>query len=87
MIETYVPECATHILISADIEKSARVVCNAKTRRVSVCNALDCLIIHKERLASLPDICLPLSEKGVMIYAGICLLTMRLEENTPTHCC
>ncbi len=42
---------------------------NAKTRRVSVCNALDCLIIHRERLSDLASLCKPLSEKNVLIYA------------------
>ncbi len=45
------------------------VVCNAKTRRVSVCNALDCLIIHSSRLADLPEVARPLNEKNVEIYA------------------
>lgn len=41
---------------SADLEKGIRIVTNAKTRRVSVCNALDCLIIHSSRLADLPEL-------------------------------
>jgi len=47
----------------------APVICNAKTRRVSVCNALDCLIIHRSRLADLPALCAPLAEKSVTLYA------------------
>lgn len=69
VIETGAGVCHTYIDSSADISKSADVVCNAKTRRVSVCNALDCLIIHKDRIAYLADICNPLAKKGVMIYA------------------
>ena len=50
--------------------KMARdIVFNAKTRRVSVCNALDCLIIHRERVTALAEICEPLAEKHVVIYA------------------
>ena len=50
--------------------KMARdIVFNAKTRRVSVCNALDCLIIHRERVTALAEICEPLAEKHVIIYA------------------
>ncbi len=45
------------------------IVCNAKTRRVSVCNALDCLIVHKDKLSELPYVCEPLAEKKVEIYA------------------
>lgn len=41
---------------SADLDKGIRIIRNAKTRRVSVCNALDCLIIHSSRLKDLPAI-------------------------------
>lgn len=52
---------------SADLEKGRRTITNAKTRRVSVCNALDCLIIHSSRLADLPSL---VSEmENVTIYA------------------
>ena len=51
------------------LEKGRRIVLNAKTRRVSVCNALDCLIIHEERLYSLPALCESLADKKVTIYA------------------
>ena len=46
-----------------------RIINNAKTRRVSVCNALDCLIIHSDRLADLPELVAPLKEHNVKIYA------------------
>ena len=42
---------------------------NAKTRRVSVCNALDCLVVHSSRLRDLPRLCAPLLERGVVIEA------------------
>ena len=45
------------------------IVFNAKTRRVSVCNALDCLIVHSGRLGDLPALCAPLAAKNVTIYA------------------
>ncbi|MBO4482241.1 MAG: glutamate-5-semialdehyde dehydrogenase [Prevotella sp.] len=52
-----------------DLEKGKRIVNNAKTRRVSVCNALDCLIINKERIADLAALCEPLAKSNVKIYA------------------
>ncbi|MGI6244023.1 MAG: glutamate-5-semialdehyde dehydrogenase [Prevotella sp.] len=52
-----------------DLAIGQRVIDNAKTRRVSVCNALDTLIIHSERLNDLPSLCKPLAEKGVRIHA------------------
>lgn len=54
---------------TGDVEKGARIINNAKTRRVSVCNALDCLIINKERISDLPAICAPLAKSNVKIYA------------------
>lgn len=52
-----------------DLEMGKRIVNNAKTRRVSVCNALDCLIINKERIADLPVLCELLVKSNVKIYA------------------
>ena len=52
-----------------DMAIGQAVVNNAKTRRVSVCNALDCLIVHRDRLVDLPQLCLPLAQSGVEIFA------------------
>ena len=46
----------------------AAVICNAKTRRVSVCNALDTLLIHRDRLSVLSELVAPLAEKNVELY-------------------
>src|SRR5690606_9641788 len=54
---------------TADLQKGREIINNAKTRRPSVCNSLDCLIIHKDRLADLPELAKPLAEAGVEIYA------------------
>ena len=69
VIETGAGICHTFFDVSGDKEKGSKIIYNAKTRRVSVCNALDCLIIHKQRLEDLPYLCQPLSEKNVIIYA------------------
>ena len=52
-----------------DIEKGKRIIHNAKTRRVSVCNTLDCLVIHKDRIGDLPELVAPLAASNVRIYA------------------
>ena len=52
-----------------DLEMGKAIVNNAKTRRVSVCNALDCLLIHEDRLNDLPALCEKMAEKHVIIYA------------------
>ena len=69
VIETGAGICHTYFDEAGDLEKGRRIVCNAKTRRVSVCNALDCLIVHQKRLTDLPALCAPLAEKQVIIYA------------------
>ena len=50
-----------------DLEMGKRIIDNAKTRRVSVCNALDCLIIHRSRLADLQALLEPVVKKNVEI--------------------
>ena len=50
-------------------EQGRAIVYNAKTRRVSVCNALDCLIIHAECLPKLHELTIDLAAKNVIIYA------------------
>lgn len=52
-----------------DIEKGSKIINNSKTRRVSVCNALDCLLIHKERLSDLYALIRPLEGNNVEIFA------------------
>lgn len=54
---------------SADLEKGKRIVCNAKTRRPSVCNTLDTLLVHRSRLADLPSLIEPLAERKVVVHA------------------
>jgi glutamate-5-semialdehyde dehydrogenase len=68
-IETGAGVVNTYFDAAGDLEIGRRIVLNAKTRRVSVCNALDCLIVHRDRLADLPALVAPLAEKNVRIYA------------------
>lgn len=69
VIETGAGVCHTYFDEFGDLEKGKNIVFNAKTRRVSVCNTLDCLIINENRLSDLPQLCIKLSEKNVIIYA------------------
>ena len=69
VIETGAGICHTYFDRDGDVEKGERIIFNAKTRRVSVCNALDCVLIHEQRLADLPRLCGRLQEKQVIIYA------------------
>lgn len=69
VIETGAGVCHTFVDASADTDCARRIVVNAKTRRVSVCNALDCLLIHRNKLAALPEICAPMAVHNVIIYA------------------
>ncbi len=69
VIETGAGVVNTYVDSEADIDIATRIVFNAKTRRVSVCNALDCLILHTAQLPQLKAICKPLADKQVAIYA------------------
>jgi glutamate-5-semialdehyde dehydrogenase len=69
VIETGAGIVHTYVDDHADLEKAGKIIFNAKTRRPSVCNSLDCLIIHRERLADLPKLIHPLLESGVEIFA------------------
>ena len=69
VIETGAGVCHTYFDASGSLPMGRDLVLNAKTRRVSVCNALDCLLVHRSRLGDLGGICAPLASKGVEIYA------------------
>jgi len=69
VIETGAGIVHTYFDETGDLQKGGEIICNAKTRRVSVCNALDCLVIHASRLPDLPSIGKSLAEKEVEIYA------------------
>lgn len=69
VIETGAGICHTYFDEFGDAEKGREIIFNAKTRRPSVCNALDCLVIHDSRLAELNDFAEKLSEEKVVIYA------------------
>lgn len=69
VIETGAGVVNTYFDATGDLEKGRAIVLNAKTRRVSVCNALDCLIINRSRLSDLAALVAPMAEKNVIIYA------------------
>ncbi len=69
VIETGAGVVNTYFDKDGDLEMGKAIINNAKTRRVSVCNALDCLIIHENRLGDLSALCEKMAEKQVMIYA------------------
>lgn len=69
VIETGAGVCHTYFDKYGNVEVAKAIVKNAKTRRVSVCNALDCLLVHWERLKDLPEICKALADFSVTIYA------------------
>ncbi|MEX2565176.1 MAG: glutamate-5-semialdehyde dehydrogenase [Cyclobacteriaceae bacterium] len=83
VIETGAGIVHTYFDLSGELLKGADIIFNAKTRRVSVCNALDCLIIHENRLEDLFDLVKRLAEKKVMIYADASAYEA-LEEKYPS---
>lgn len=69
VIETGAGICHTYFDKSGDIELGRKVIHNAKTRRVSVCNALDCLVVHRDRISELPFLVEPMKDSHVEIFA------------------
>ncbi|NDV77382.1 glutamate-5-semialdehyde dehydrogenase [Dysgonomonas sp. 511] len=69
VIETGAGVCHTYFHKDGDLHKGKNIITNAKTRKVSVCNSLDCLVIDKDRLVDLPFLCEDLAKKDVIIYA------------------
>ena len=68
VIETGAGVVNTYFDKDADLEMGKAIVSNAKTRRVSVCNALDCLIVHERRLGDLYELVKPLLDYKVVLY-------------------
>ncbi|OFX50252.1 MAG: glutamate-5-semialdehyde dehydrogenase [Bacteroidetes bacterium GWB2_41_8] len=69
VIETGAGICHTYFDESGDTAKGQAIINNAKTRRPSVCNSLDCLIVHQNRLNDLPRLTELLPQSQVVIYA------------------
>ena len=69
VIETGAGVVNTYFDKDGDLEMGKAIINNAKTRRVSVCNALDCLIIHQDRLSELAKLVEPVGLSKVIIYA------------------
>ncbi len=69
VIETGAGIVHTYVDVSADVKKAAAIVVNAKTRRCSVCNALDCLVLHASQLPNLPQIVEGMKKFEVEIFA------------------
>ena len=84
VIETGAGICHTYFDKAGDVKKGTPIIYNAKTRRVSVCNALDCVLLHRDRLADLPLLCGPLADKDVIVYADLEAFNA-LKEHYPEH--
>ncbi len=69
IIETGAGVCHTYVDEAADTDMAAAIITNAKTRRVSVCNALDTLIVHASLLPKLQRLTADLLEHRVEIRA------------------
>lgn len=69
VIETGAGVCHTYFHKAGDIQKGRAIITNAKTRKVSVCNSLDCLVIDRERINDLAYLCEDLAGHNVTIYA------------------
>lgn len=70
VIETGAGIVHTYLHASADMDKATDIITNAKTRRVSVCNALDTLVLDRTLLPELPGLMKIMGEEhGVEVFA------------------
>lgn len=69
VIETGAGVVNTYLDKDGDTSMAAKIIENGKTRRCSVCNALDCLIVHSGKLNDLSAVCSPLAAHEVTIFA------------------
>lgn len=70
VIETGSGNCHIYVDEFADTDMAAKIIFNAKTQRISVCNACESLVIHSAVLEkALPKIVSALKEKNVEIRA------------------
>ena len=69
VIETGAGVVNTYFDKDGDVEMGKAIINNAKTRRVSVCNALDCLLVHQDRLGDLAELVGLVESSHVIIYA------------------
>lgn len=70
VIETGAGVCHVYVDASADVALAARVIDNAKTRRVSVCNALDCVLVHRALEPRLGELLAPCRAEGVEVHTA-----------------
>ena len=68
VIETGAGICHVYVDAEADVQKSKAIVTNSKSRRVSVCNALDCMVIHQSQLVNIAEI---MSDLGTIHKAEV----------------
>jgi len=68
VIETGAGVVHTYFDKDGDLEKGKAIINNGKTRRVSVCNALDCLLVHRDRLGDLDELLSPMKGKVEFHY-------------------
>jgi len=69
VIETGAGIVHTYFDETGNLEKGKAIIFNAKTRRVSVCNSLDCVLVHQDRLKELPLLLSPLAAASVELFA------------------
>lgn len=70
VIETGIGICHIYVDREVDLDLAERIITNSKTRRVSVCNALECLLVHRDRIQDVSALCRGLAEHKVLLYVS-----------------
>lgn len=90
VIETGAGIVHTYVDETADLPKAKAILHNSKTRRPSVCNSLDCLIVHESQLGNLQDLIQPMLNSGVQVFAdekalGVLEKNPQIQPAQPEH--
>jgi glutamate-5-semialdehyde dehydrogenase len=68
VIETGAGVCHIYVHADANLQQAAQIIANAKTRRVSVCNALDCLLVHQALADQVEQLLALCRDQGVLVH-------------------
>ena len=75
--------CHTYVDVDADLDKAVAIVHNAKVQRPSVCNALDCILIHVKVIKThLPIIAAKLAKDKVELHCDE--ISMNILKSVPS---
>ncbi len=84
VIETGVGNCHVYVDADADIDKAIRILINSKAQRVSVCNAAETLLVHRDIAATfLPVAMAAMGEAGITVHGDAAMMSAAQAAGVP----